>query len=209
MQHEAGKFWRRAFFEPAAPAAPEPPGTDPFCNTILRAVYKMAGSKIHDRITNKAANNVCYMLSRHGGGVARHPQSWHVVMSALQAGDSQQYERHCCPHCGRIWKWCHKDHWARRRRDRCPFDGTPRFKNGGTGGKLEPTRRCWMRPLKEIITSFLRDPKIAAHLGEHRDWDDGATFWGNPYAHWLNEMCKGYLKDPRDGEIAMLFALGT
>lgn len=210
MQHGAGKYWRAIFFETATAFGPPPPAGDPFANTILRLVYRTACMKLKFGCKNSLADELCYATAHAASGALRHPQTWHVVCSALQAGDCAQYERHCCPLCGRVWPWIPRSEWGAHREDRCPFDGTPRFKGGGVpGSRLEPTRRCWIRPLREIVASFLRDPRVAAHIGTQRDWSDQGTFWGHPYARWLDEQCNGWIRDPRAGEIIMMLALGA
>lgn len=209
MQHRAGKYWRALFLRRAAPLAGEAPACDPGQNTVLRAVYKTAMFKVRNRVSNNAMNDLCEHVSQHGRETTYHPQTWAVTRSALQIGESEANERHCCPLCGRVWPWCPRKEWPRHRYDRCLFDGTPRFKDEGRSSKLKPERRVWLRSLRDIIQSFLRDPQIARHVGSHRDWDKDTVFWGHPYAHWLREICNGRLDAPQDGEMSMMFALGA
>ena len=167
----AGKYWRSLFLDKYAKKE-ESPEYDLHKNTVLRVLYQAVQMKVKHQWSNESFDAYCRMQLRHGYDAIQFPQNWHTARSALGARDIEEQEYHVCPTCGRMYDWCSRAAWGTVKGDKCKFDGTPRFTDGlGPEGKV-PFRRVWLRSLDEIIASFLSDPRIARHLGDHRVADE-------------------------------------
>ena len=181
-------------------------------NSILREAWQLVYQSVHHRQPRVSLNDTCAILHRrskdsNGRIVFRHPPSAYVLRRMLGLPDAHSYEGHVCPECWRPFpKIPSGDSWDSHEHDRCEC-GTRRFYR--ENGKLRPAQRFWRRSLKEIIQSLFVDNNLVSRMGADRTWDTKGSFWASPYCHCLNEACRGVLKEPGDGRIALVFGGGA
>ena len=135
---------------------------------MLRAVYQAAHMKQRHGWTNESMDDFWENKRSEGFGRVQFPQKWSTIRSALESPSIEESEYHVCHLCGRVFDWCARNDYARHAHHRCPMDGTPRFERGGVG-QLVPRRKVWLRSLRDIIQSFLLEPRMLAQLGAARE----------------------------------------
>lgn len=185
--------------------------------TVLQAAYWVATTKSQLRITDAAINAFCSMIHTlllPGGNL--FPPSYHIVKAILEVEADQQYERHLCTKCWRVFPRLPHSAWHEHRDAVCfgPGCAQRRFTLGPTG-KVAPCRRAWEFGTYETMLSVLAVPEVLEGFVEYiqnirpLDFAQNWTFWGSPAGQALDRRCRMKFSNPGPGEIAMLWSFGA
>ena len=182
-------------------------------NSILRVAWKTMYKSVVHRDNQSSIGAQCTITNQHGKDrnghrFMRFPPSAHVLRGMLGMRDVHDYERHVCPLCWRPFDHIPhtKESWQSRSRQRCDCGGQRFVRHNGV---LRPTRRYWVRSLRDVLESFFRDDNLAEYLGQsHTDPTDG-SFFSSPYCRYLDTACQNKITEPGTNEIAVVLGAGA
>ena len=182
---------------------------DPGSNTVLRMGYKIMSEKLRYKRTNQDIDRECMRHAYGGHGQTQHPQSYAALRAAFDVRNADEHEAHVCAWCGRVFPHLHRNAWHQHRYQRCQHCGCDRFVVADDVSGPRPRKRAWLRPLNEVVRSFLRDERVVSCLGLDKTGPNAEKQWTSRYMTWLNDMCNDRLFHPPDDHVSMTFALGV